>query len=212
MKTSPLKKQCETLSLDLHEINIPYEGSPETALLKYFEEQGYIGSYSEGIPVLTVLKALMLDKLAKHNYFNDRNDACCRYLEAQLTILKDKLDEIISSIANTDKNTFLKNMQEILNQPFIQREHPSLNIEFSEALFDAVDTKLFIALAHKIAEDPYTYRNGWPDLLIIKKDEVQLIEVKTTDKLHKSQLTTIPVLKQILPFPISVYQITNSRD
>ena len=202
-----LEKQCANLSLSLKDIHLSYEVNPELALLTHFENMGYIGSYNEGFTILTVLKALMLDKLTKHNTFNDRNDACCRYLEAQLTILKDKTDELIRSIAYTNKKSFLKNIQEISAQDFIVNEHPNLSIECCEALFDAIDTHVFIRLAKKIAEDPYTFRKGWPDLTIVKGKDVQFIEVKTTDKLHKSQLTTIPEMKKILPYPFYVYRI-----
>jgi len=103
MKRVSLEKQCEELSLPLEEIQLSYEGQPEPALLKYYESLGYVGSYIEGYTFLTVLKALMLDKLVELNTFNDRNDACTRYLEAQLTIHKDKLNEIINSIYKLSK-------------------------------------------------------------------------------------------------------------
>jgi hypothetical protein len=203
-----LSQQCESLSLELHEIQLQYEGKPEPALLKHFENLGYIGSHIEGFTILTAVKALMLDKLAEYNTFNDRNDACCRYLEAQLTILKDKTSALISSIALTNKSTFLKNIQEIIEQPFIKSQHPGLSAKCCEAIFDAIDTDIFINLAEKIAEDPYKFRNGWPDLTIVKGKEIQFIEVKTTDKLHNSQLTTIPAMRNILPYSFSVYRVT----
>lgn len=104
MKRSSLENQCKELNLPLVEIQLDYEGRPEPALLNYYESLGYVGSFIEGCTFLTVLKALMLDKLADLNTFNDRNDACARYLEAQLTIHKDKVDEIINSIKNTVKD------------------------------------------------------------------------------------------------------------
>jgi len=74
-------------------------------------------------------------------------------------------------------------------------------------LFDATDKEVFVAVASKLAEDPYTYRNGWPDLTLIKDKEVFFIEVKTTDKLHESQLITIPEMRSILPFKFSVCKV-----
>jgi len=153
------------------------------------------------------LKALMLDKLAALNTFNDRNDACSRYLEAQLTIHKDKVDEIIDSIENTSKKNYLSNLKEIFSQPFIQSEHPNLSFECCVALFDAIDTQLFVDVAKKFSEDPYTYRSGWPDLIIVKGKEVKFIEVKTTDKLHKSQLVTIPIFRKVIPYEFSVCRV-----
>lgn len=149
----------------------------------------------------------MLDKLAALNTFNDRNDACTRYLEAQLTIHKDKVDVIIDSIENTSKKKYISNLKEIFSQPFIQSEHPNLSFECCVALFDAIDTQLFVDVAKKFSEDPYTYRSGWPDLIIVKGKEIKFIEVKTTDKLHKSQLVTIPTFRKVIPYEFSVCRV-----
>lgn len=208
MKRTSLESQCRELNLPLEEIQLDYEGRPEPALLNHYESLGYIGSFIEGYTFLTVLKALMLDKLAALNTFNDRNDACTRYLEAQLTIHKDKVDEIIKSIKITSKEKYISNLKEIFSQPFIQREYPSLSFECCVALFDAIDRQLFVDVAKKFSEDPYTYRSGWPDLIIVKGKEVKFIEVKTTDKLHKSQLVTIPTFREIIPYDFSVCRVS----
>lgn len=207
MEKMSLEAQCIGLSLPLEEIQLEYDGRPEPALLKYFESLGYVGSFIEGYTFLTVLKALMLDKLVELNTFNDRNDACTRYLEAQFTIHRDKLSEIINSIRCTSKEKYLSNLREILGQPFIQRKYPSLSFECCEALFYAIDKEILIEAAKKFSEDPYSYRNGWPDLTIIKDFEVRFVEVKTTDKLHKNQLLTIPTFQKILPYDFSVCRV-----
>lgn len=204
----PLTKQCEEISLELNTVKLQYRGKPEPALLSHYKSLGYIGVSCEGIGVLTVLKALMLDKLTKYNSFNDREDACTRYLEAQFTILKEKIDEIISEIKLVTKNRFISNFKEIISKPFIAHEYPELSVEFASALFDAMDKELFIKVANKLAEDPYTFRNGWPDLTLIKDGIITFIEVKTTDKLHESQLITIPIMRSMLPYKFSVCRIT----
>jgi len=203
----PLIKQCNELNLELETLKLSYTGRPEPALLSYYKNLGYEGVSTEGIGILTVLKALMLDKLAELNSFNERDDACTRYLEAQFTILEDKTNEIIPTIRTTTKDRFVSNFQEIIAKPFIALEYPELSIDFATTLFDATDKEVFVAVASKLAEDPYTYRNGWPDLTLIKDKEVFFIEVKTTDKLHESQLITIPEMRSILPFKFSVCKV-----
>ena len=150
----------------------------------------------------------MLAKLAQYNTFDDRSDACARYLEAQFTILKDKTSELISSMRKTSKKDFLNNFREISEHPFIKSEYPSLSVAVADALFDAIHIDIFVKIAEKFAEDPYLYRNGWPDLTIVKGTEVQFIEVKTRDKLHESQLTTIPSMCALIPFPFSVVRVS----
>ena len=205
----PLPEQCKELGIELIEINLPYNGRPEKALLNYFEAKGFIGSRLEGIAIFTVLKALMLNKLAEHNFLKSRQDACSRYLEAQFTILQDKVSEVISSICNTNKSTFINNIQEIISNPFIKSEYPELSVEFAEAIFDAIETETFVKISKQIIKDPYTYRNGWPDLTLVKEQEVMFIEVKTTDKLHENQLITIPIFCKIIPSKFCVYRIHN---
>lgn len=204
----PLAKQCSELSLQYDTVALPYDGTPEAALLDHYNSLGYIGISSEGMGILTVLKALMLDKLAHYNPFRDRGDACTRYLEAQLAILEDNADELILSMSSVSKRRYVSNFEELLSKSSIASECPELSTEFALAMYDAIDIDLYIAIARKIAEDPYTYRAGWPDLTLVKGDDVLSIEVKTTDTLHDSQLLTIPVMRHILPFPFRVSRIT----
>jgi len=103
---------------------------------------------------------------------------------------------------------YISNFHEIISDPFIASEYPELSMEFAVAMYDAVNTDVYIAVAKKVAEDPYTYRNGWPDLTLIKKEEVLFIEVKTNDKLQESQLITIPTMRDIMSFPFRVCRIT----
>lgn len=204
-----LSNQCQELSVDLIEIHLNYQDSPELVALQHFQQEGYIGSILEGNFILIVLKALMLDILEKYNIFHDRKDARIRELSAQFLINKDNLDEIITSIRMVQREKFLSNIHEITNEPLVQEFYPGVTLDIAIALFDAVDLSIFEKIAIKLAENPYEYSKGWPDLTIIKDKEVRLIEIKTTDKLHASQLKTIPILREILPFEISVCKIKN---
>lgn len=206
-----LECQCEKIGVDLKEIELGYSSRPEDAALEYFKKQGFIGSSNEGITFQTVLKALMLDKLADVNTFQDRSDACCRYLEAQFAIHKDISKEIISTIQDASIDSFKKNIREILSQSFISSEYPELSEEVCIALFEAIDAEVFISLAERFSDDPYSYRSGWPDLTLVRGKEVRFVEVKTTDRLHKSQLSTVPMLKSVLPNEISVLKVSRTN-
>lgn len=67
--------------------------------------------------------------------------------------------------------------------------------------------QIYIAIAKKISESPYTYKNGWPDLTLIKEGKLTFVEVKTNDKLHESQLITIPAMRDIIPSEFKVCRI-----
>ncbi|MFV5492256.1 VRR-NUC domain-containing protein [Acinetobacter sp. ASP199] len=82
-----------------------------------------------------------------------------------------------------------------------------MNLNILIALYDSLSKDNIKKLAYKFSENPYGYRSGWPDIVVEKQKEIYFIEVKTKDKLHESQLYTIPVMKEILPFAFMVYRI-----
>ncbi|WP_367111106.1 VRR-NUC domain-containing protein [uncultured Psychrobacter sp.] len=202
-----LKKQCEELNLELHILELNYQGKPEKAVLNHFKLQGCIGTTNEGFMLQNTLKALMLDELTKLNTFNSRNDACTRFLEAQLTIHEHSINIIIESIKSTSRLEFKNNLTEIISALKFKGMEDGLSLEVGLALFDALNTETFINLARKFSQEPYTYRKGWPDLTIVKNSQLKLIEVKTTDKLHTSQIKTIPMLVDVLGDNISVLKV-----
>jgi hypothetical protein len=206
-----LKEQCKELSISFSEITLQYDKNPEFALLEYFNKLGYIGSFSEGHLLLNVLKALVLNKLEEYNIFQSREDACVRFLSAQLETNKNYHKEIISSLENIDKETFIKNLNDIFSHPLIQKFHPNLSYETAVELFDSFDLDLFQVILQTIAENPSEFSIGWPDLLLIKDKQVYFIEVKTTDKLHMSQIKTISLFKNIIPSKFEVIKIIRDK-
>ncbi|WP_298910947.1 VRR-NUC domain-containing protein [uncultured Psychrobacter sp.] len=202
-----LEQQCSTMALEFKTIDIAYENSPENAALEYFKGQGYIGTSNEGSMFQNVLKALMLDELARLNTFGSREDACSRYLEAQLTIHQANLEQVIKSISKTTRERFIANLDEIINEVRGTRQDNGLSLETGIAIVDALPRETLTKLTAKFSENPYGYRKGWPDLTLIKGNEIRLVEIKTKDKLHRSQLTTIPMLNEILPSKAEVLKL-----
>lgn len=202
-----LEKQCEILGIEFLDIKISYSGNPENATLDFLAPLGYIGTADEGLSCLTVIKAAMLDKLIEHNPFNDKSDACSRYLEAQLTIHRDIIPEIIDSIKNITFKRFIKNLRDILADPYIKSNHPEISYEVCEHLFKSINRDTLISLTLKIATNPYKFRKGWPDITLFNNKTVRFVEVKTSDSLTESQMITIPMIKEILPFEITVIRL-----
>ena len=186
---------------------MPYVGKPEIALLSYYKSIGYKGVSCEGIGIQTILKALMLRKLAQYNQLSSRQYACTGYLEGQLKVLEDKVDEIIFSIHSVSEIEFIKNFKEIISQPFTSVDYSEFSLDFAVAMYNAISKNIYISVAKKFAEDPYTYRSGWPDLTLVKGKEVLFVEVKTKDKLHNSQIVTIPSMRDVTPFSFKVCKL-----
>lgn len=203
----PLQEQCKALDIKLNEISLTINEKVESTALNYFNELNYIGTSIEGNAIFTILKCLILDKLSEYNYFNSREDACRRYLEAQLIILQDKSCEIIEYAKIVDRNIYLNNVKEILEDPFSKSILNDFTIEFAEKFYDEIDKKLLITLLSTICGNPYLYRSGWPDLTLVKDNEIKFVEVKSKDKLHDSQIITIQKMKELLPFEFSILKV-----
>lgn len=207
-----IKKQCELLRLPFEEIKLQYQTKPEIAAYNHFTHNGYIGSYCEGGLILTVIKAMCLDVLEKLNTFNSREDACQRYLEAQFTIHENNLAPIFEAIDKISKEKYLNNFQEIISNAFVQEAYPGLSSNLADRFFNLVGRDSIKKVAKKISENPYQYRNGWPDLTLMSKSEVKFIEIKTNDKLHRNQFIIIQSMRPLLPGIFSVLKVTKITD
>lgn len=203
-----LSKQCQLLNLPLQVIELKETDRPEYAAYKYFKSRGYAGAYCEGGAILTALKALCLDNLAEHNTFNSRRDACNRFFEAQCLILSEKKHVLLNAIRNTNKPRFIENFKEIYSKRYhVRGYYPGLTVDFMSKLYDGIDNHTFCNIAERFMDDPYLYRRGWPDLTLISGNELRFIEVKTTDRLHESQIVTIQAMREVVSAEFSVVKL-----
>lgn len=135
-----------------------------------------------------MLKAAALEALARRNLFNDREDAVRRFLEAQLTLLTEYQAELIECAAKVTAAELRSNIVKICDDPFIKEAYPRVRPEFLCSLAETITVDLRIQLLQTYMIKPYDYRAGWPDLTVLNSEGVSFIEVKTTDRLHESQL------------------------
>lgn len=203
-----LEQQCKFLSLNLDIKTFKSLDFPEFQAYKWFKSQGFVGTFCEGGAILTVLKALTLDKLTELNSFNSREDACTRFLEAQFTILKNHKNDLLNSISKTSETRFLHNFSEIINFESIKEYYPGLSIEFAKHFARSLDREVFSKIADKFFQSPYDYRKGWPDLTLINENQVKFVEIKTTDKLHHSQIRIIDKFSPLIPAKFEVLKLT----
>lgn len=207
-----LAKQCRTLNLPLIEVELKEITKPEFAAYKYFKARGYAGAYCEGGAILTAMKALCLDVLAEHNTFNSRMDACNRFFEAQCTILNDKKHLLLTTISSTSKARFIDNFKEIYSKKYhVRGYYPGLTADFMSKLYDCIGTESFYNIAERFMNDPYLYRKGWPDLTLVRGNELSFVEVKTTDLLHESQIVTIQAMRGVISADFSVVRVMQKR-
>lgn len=207
----PLAEQCLQLEITLEKLEgLPYGKKPEIDALKHFSVQGYVGACCEGGPVLLLIRAAALDVLAQIN-FRDRSDACTRFTEAQLTIYKESSELILNAIRNTDEAQIVRHFNEIYMFPQIPRYYPGLTAKIMSSLFAAIGAERLAQITAAVMENPYSYRAGWPDLTMVKDSGMFWVEIKTTDRLHMSQVMTISRMKPLLPGNMRVVQLTKTR-
>ncbi len=180
---------------------------PELLILERFSEQGQRGCWCEGGSINLLMKAASLEVLARRNTFHDRTDAIRRYFEAQCTILKPHEAEVIASIAAADLGTVSNAVMEICSDDFIRAAYPRVTPSFLTTLWEELGATGLTAIARKFFENPYDYRAGWPDLTMIDQRGVHFVEVKTTDRLHPSQLRFAGELASPLGLRCQVVQV-----
>jgi hypothetical protein len=208
----PLEKQCEQLGLPIYEVVGPYNSEPEYFLWQHFKGLGFYIAYCEGGAFLTLIKAAALSILAEINTFGSRDDACTRFLEAQFTIHKKKSTDILDVIEHATLMDVEANFEEIYRHLIAQEAYPGLENAFISSLFSAIGSKCLRNIAEFLFEDPYCYRNGWPDLTLVKDGRIWLFEVKTTDRFHLSQIKTIPKIQKIIPAQFAVIHLKQGSE
>lgn len=207
----PLAEQCLQLNIAHEKIEgLPYGKKPEIDALNHFADQGFVGAYCEGGPVLLLIRAAALDVLAQIS-FSGRTDACTRFTEAQLVIYKESSEMILKAIRNTDKAHIVRNFNEIYKHQQIPRYYPGLNSDIMSTLFAAIGAERLAQITEAVMKNPYSYRSGWPDLTMVKDSDMSWVEIKTTDRLHVSQIMTISRMKPLLPGNIQVLQLTKTK-
>lgn len=204
----PLEEQCSLLGVPHEKLpGLDFRGRPEFVAWGYFSSLGYTGGYCEGGAVLLLIRAAALDVLASINIFGSRRDAGTRFTEAQLAIHKEHSAQLLSAIRSANSAKVVRNFNEIYGLPMIEEYYPGLTSEAIASLFDALGSERLADIAAAIMEAPYTYRAGWPDLTMTNGSEMLWAEIKTTDRLHQSQITTLHRMKPLLPGRICVVQL-----
>lgn len=219
--STTIKNQCEQIGWPIQTLQAKYLGkklwhyegatytTPEELVLAYLKPKVIDCSWCEGGSINLLIKACALDILAKLNLFHDREDAISRYLEAQFTILNEHKKDILTSIQNISFSKLKQNIYEIAANKFIREFYPNVTEKFLLSLSENVDLNLISKIAELFFNDPYKYRAGWPDITIIKNNNISFVEVKTTDLLHESQLRFALEIAKPLTLDCKVIQLTN---
>ncbi len=216
IESLPLREQCHSISIGLSTTPWRSASTPETYAYNTFAKQGHIGTYCEGGGFGVAIKALCFDALTEASIFygtciDAREDACLKGVVGLAHIETSKLETIFKQLNQTTKTKYLAAFSEIISYSLIREWCPGLSLEFADALFDAVSKTHFEQLARWVSKD-HNHSNGWPDLTLVKDGHLKFVEVKTTDRLHHSQLVTIPALVREIGADVSVLQLVSANN
>ena len=112
----------------------------------------------------------------------------------------------LTADSNYHTQVNLKECQELGLDAYI----PDRKFRNRDPRFDSLGLKVLSEILSRFMTDPYSYRAEWPDLTIIKDNHFTLIEVKTNDALHDSQLSIIKDFIQQHSLPFFVLQIVKA--
>ena len=121
-------------------------------------------------------------------------------------------DVILTDIANANEAAvfrafkILKSWQSS-GDGWAFRDWIGVDQDLIQQLFRALGNSRCAALARRYLADPYAYSKGWPDLVWVNEKTVGLSEVKTTDRLHWSQVITIPEMCEVGDLLVEVVRV-----
>ena len=207
----PLEDQCEVLGLDLREIRCRWSGKPEPAALSEAVTEGEWGFADEGRMLHALIHALVLPRLYsvmaaawndKAGYDRARSWLYGHYAGYNdiMDVAPDIEDGMLADVRQFDRGAFSRSWQTLIewNADNHVIPHPARWTGAEEALatLDAVGEPRLSAVLAQVFTDPYSYYRGWPDLMIVDRSgRCRMVEVKTTDRMHYSQIVTIPDMK-----------------
>jgi hypothetical protein len=218
-----LPDQCQSVGLSLSTIAIPkVEAKVETDALNFLTKDGAIGVACESAPFMAILQSIgvvLLRELANRKVEYSCWTSLPFVLELFLSQglgpngptvdLKELTSEFQYAVEHATEEHVKRGLKENFPNSFQAKKFPQLSMAFILEVFRSLSSSQLKSIASFISQHPYGHRNGWPDLLILNNSKIRLVEIKTRDRLHFSQLRTLPVLMEIFE-NIEVIKVTRT--
>ena len=222
----PLDDQCDILNIPITKINLPPTKNPEIDALNYFKENGYSGSWTEGAIIWIIVYSICFDKLFPIHekkfandtmiYINENITSAISYSRHFMSFkeyfidLEDELIKTIksSNIVQVSKNyDIISSFQPDRTWPILNNVKSDISKDFLLELYSKLGNNTIADIIKLFFKDPQAYIIGWPDLIVIKNNDIKFIEVKTHDKLLRSQIITICDFMKNTSLDLSVLKI-----
>jgi hypothetical protein len=207
-----LQKQCEILGIPLVRVDFNKTNSPEKDALEYYKQQNWEGFHCEGKLIFDVITSIFIFALKPIAIEIFKTEDEARYQISMMNIfqkLSKMVGEIsISKIESVSQEELIGSYtlyKSLYDTEFLHRVRPNYHFDGLEEFTPQYDNET-IATTFKIlgasnlkmiAELIFKRdipRKGWPDLFLFSDKTYKLVEVKRNDKMHASQLITLPKL------------------
>ena len=190
-----LREQCKCLNIPLEEWEVNAPTRPEQKVLRSFRERGIRAYYSENTFGVHVIDFFLFDTLLdfSRNQGKPLYTIGITYYPEFFHLANADLPTILQSI---DEQTCQRNFG-LIKRLMSERDlfyQDMWELKFYEDVVDSLGVAGLRRLVEMFFSNPLAYSRGWPDILVTGENEPYFIEVKTTDKLHLSQLITVPDL------------------
>ncbi len=107
--------------------------------------------------------------------------------------------KLLNAIKEVSESKLMDNITSI-RRSYDEHHDPNAPSYISLESIKRVYSRIRVSKILRLAEEYFDGRlglNGWPDLTLIKDDNISLIEVKIKDKLHYNQVRTFSALRNI---------------
>jgi len=202
----PLEDQCRILNLRLYYEPINIIKGTEVSTLEFYKAKGYVGCFSEGDIIRALLYSIFYDQLLEALNKKDENlDE--DYLSFE-NITKDHRFKLIDLMKNVNTQSIKKNFEKLSKNFFINdytREH--LDSDLLIKIYNGLGNDKLTKIVKIYFDNIYASLYGWPDLTLVKDNNVKLIEIKKKDKLRRSQIITLDTLIKSTNLDISVLKV-----
>lgn len=219
-----LRKQCNLLALPHKIWHLPKAQRPELAVMAAISQTGCKVAYCEGGAITLLVYCLCFERLCRlgmKHWGNARTAQSFMYTSIMcyadlLGEHPDLPEQMLDDIANTGEPEVICAFDTLKSwqgsrEGWAFRDWVGVDRELIQVLFRALGNARCAAIARCFLEDPYAYSKGWPDLVWVDDSRVGLIEVKTTDRLHPSQIITICEMRDLVDLQVEVAQVRSQQ-
>lgn len=226
----PLAQQCHILGLPLSEVPADLsQPSPERTLMDAYIRAGTPCCFTEGGIVFVALYSLCFERLLRlgtakwgdadytATMMGKTRTPVQSMMYSSVIVYQEFLpwigleDELLGDIEGVSVGQAMNNFEVLQSwqsgNDWFPHGYVGLTPELVRLVLETLPRSSLVEIARLFFTDPHAYVKGWPDLTVVESGQVRFIEVKTSDRLHVSQIITIGEMKNAAGLNMAVTRL-----